>query len=914
MTSAIHEPVRRLIERGVHVPSPETVVVGPEVDPLRIFPGATLLPGVRLLGAETLILPGAVLGAEGPVTVTDCQIGPDVTLRGGFFQRAVFLEGASAGLGAHVREGTILEEGASVAHTVGLKQTILFPFVTLGSLVNFCDVLMAGGTSRKNHGEVGSSYIHFNYTPNQDKATASLLGDVPRGVRLDQPPIFLGGQGGLVGPIRLAFGTVIAAGSVQRKDELRPGRLLGGGAPRPLSVPFSAGVYRNIGRLVSHNLVYIGNLAALSAWYRHARSLFLSDRFPAALLEGLQRNLERGLAERIKRLGQVAGKMAESMQRYVAEGGDPESPLIRQKRAFSERWPEIEAILAEAGRRDGATESRERFLEALSERLGRGGAVYTEVMPTLPPEVRETATEWLEGIVRDVHSAALDSLETFRPRGGTQAGRREGASRTGNEPDGIGRGTGIRNQCAAKGQGNPRRKGLQGQSMGKLFGTDGIRGVANRPPMTAEMALNVGRAVVALYRNGDAPPRVVIGQDTRISGEMLEHALAAGICAMGGDAWLTDVLPTPGVAFLAAATGADAGLVISASHNPFEDNGIKVFRGDGFKLSDEREAELEALILGGGLMARSENVRDTGHVRLFQDARKRYRDFLRSTLGPEASLEGMKIVLDCANGATFQVAPELFAELGAEVTTLFASPDGRNINMGCGSQHPETLMKTVVETGADIGLAFDGDGDRLIAVDETGRRITGDQILAVCARHMQAAGKLPGDLVVATVMSNIGLRLALRKLGVEVRITDVGDRYVLEEMKASGAALGGEDSGHMIFLDHHTTGDGILTALRLIEAARDAGQPLSELAGIMDVFPQLLINVPVREKPEIMDIAPVAEAVRNAEAELGEKGRVLVRYSGTQNLCRIMAEGPTAEIIRDVCDRIATAVRKEIGE
>ena len=413
MPSAIHEPVRRLIERGVHIPSPETVVVGPEVDPLRIFPGATLLPGVRLLGGETLILPGAVLGAEGPVTVTDCQIGPDVTLRGGFFQRAVFLEGASAGLGAHVREGTILEEGAGVAHTVGLKQTILFPYVTLGSLVNFCDVLMAGGTGPKNHGEVGSSYIHFNYTPNQDKATASLLGDVPRGVRLDQPPIFLGGQGGLVGPVRLAFGTVIAAGSVQRKDEIRPGRLLGGGSPRSINVPFSAGVYRNIGRLVFHNLDYIGNLAALSAWYRHARSLFLSDRFPAPLLEGLQRNLERALAERIKRLGRVAGKMAESMQRYVAEGGDPESPLIRQKREFSERWPEIETTLAAAGERDGDAAIRERFLRAVSERIGREGTHYVRVIPTLPPESRETATEWLEGIVQEVRSAALDFLGTF---------------------------------------------------------------------------------------------------------------------------------------------------------------------------------------------------------------------------------------------------------------------------------------------------------------------------------------------------------------------------------------------------------------------------------------------------------------------------------------------------------------------
>lgn len=449
--------------------------------------------------------------------------------------------------------------------------------------------------------------------------------------------------------------------------------------------------------------------------------------------------------------------------------------------------------------------------------------------------------------------------------------------------------------------------------MGKLFGTDGIRGVANRPPMTAETALAVGRAVAALFRNGDAQPRIVIGQDTRISGEMLEHALAAGICSMGGDAWLTDVLPTPGVAYLADATGADAGIVISASHNPFEDNGIKVFRGDGFKLSDAREAELERLILDEDLAAKCEAVRDTGHVRLFADARDRYREFLRSTLPEGTSLAGMKIVLDCGNGATYRVAPELFAELGAETITLFAEPDGRNINRDCGSQHPETLMRTVVDSGAHIGLAFDGDGDRLIAVDETGRRVTGDQILAICARHMRDTGRLAGDRVVSTVMSNIGLRLALRDMGVEYRIADVGDRYVLEEMIASGAVLGGEDSGHMIFLDHHTTGDGVLTGLRLIEALRASGRPLSELAGIMDVFPQLLVNVPVREKPEIMDIVPVAEAIRDAEAELGETGRVLVRYSGTQNLCRVMAEGPTAEIVREICERIAAAVRAEIG-
>jgi len=450
--------------------------------------------------------------------------------------------------------------------------------------------------------------------------------------------------------------------------------------------------------------------------------------------------------------------------------------------------------------------------------------------------------------------------------------------------------------------------------MGKLFGTDGIRGVANVYPMTSEMALNVGRAVTSLFMKPGRPSKIIIGKDTRISGPMLEYAMASGISSMGGEAFLTGVLPTPGIALLAAATGANAGVVISASHNPFEDNGIKVFKGDGRKLSDEREGEIEDLILNDRLPRLYESVRETGHVQKIEDAQARYVQFLVDTLPRGFSLEGMKIVLDCSNGATYQVAPRVFSELGASVESLCISPDGININQDCGSQHPEQLMDRVKETGAQVGLAFDGDGDRLIAVDEKGRVVTGDQILAVCAKHMKEKGTLKNNLAVSTVMSNIGLRQALKTLDIGHLITDVGDRYVLREMIASGAVLGGEDSGHMIFLNHHTTGDGILTALRLIEAMRSADKPLSELTGIMSVFPQILLNVEVSEKPDIFAIPAVSEEIRSVEAQLGDKGRVLVRYSGTQPLCRVMVEGPTEVETKVCCDRIIQVIQKEIGK
>ncbi|MCP4692345.1 MAG: phosphoglucosamine mutase [Desulfobacterales bacterium] len=449
--------------------------------------------------------------------------------------------------------------------------------------------------------------------------------------------------------------------------------------------------------------------------------------------------------------------------------------------------------------------------------------------------------------------------------------------------------------------------------MGKLFGTDGIRGRANEHPITPEMAMRVGRAVAAHVREEGRSPLVVVGMDTRLSGDMLAWALAAGVSAMGGETVMAGVLPTPGVAVVARDAGADAGVVISASHNPYTDNGIKLFAGDGFKLSEEREDEIERLILDDHFPPRESAIPDPGPIRRLKDADDRYLSFLKDAMPSGFSLEGMKIVLDCSNGATHRVAGALFTNLGADVRVLFASPDGRNINLDCGSQHTGTLRKVVREVGADVGLAFDGDGDRLIAVDETGVQVTGDAILAVCARDLKNKGKLANNLVVSTVMSNIGLIAALREMGIRHASVDVGDRWVMERMKADGAVLGGEDSGHMIFMDCHTTGDGMMTALRLLDAMKTASRPLSELAGVMTVYPQILINVDVKEKPDLATIPEIMEAIRSVEAELGDKGRVLVRYSGTQPMCRVMVEAPGERETRDCCQRIVDVVEKTLG-
>lgn len=449
--------------------------------------------------------------------------------------------------------------------------------------------------------------------------------------------------------------------------------------------------------------------------------------------------------------------------------------------------------------------------------------------------------------------------------------------------------------------------------MGRLFGTDGIRGEANRHPMDAATAFAVGQAVTHVLKQEGHTTRIIIGKDTRISGYMLESALESGITSMGGEPVLVGVLPTPGIAFITESMRADAGLVISASHNPFQDNGIKVFSGRGFKLSDEQEEGIEALMLGGQLPQMVAPPAQMGRAFRLDDAHGRYIVFLKNTFPRNLSLEGMKIAVDVANGATYRVAPEALAELGAELTVIHDEPDGLNINRDCGSQHTADLRAAVVETGADVGLAFDGDGDRLIAVDEKGTEITGDQILIICARMLKQEGKLQNDLLVSTVMSNLGLTLACKKHGFQHHASKVGDRYVLEDMQRLGAVIGGEESGHMIFLDHHTTGDGILTALQLLAAMLKTGQPLSELARLMDVFPQKLINVDVKSKPEISSVPQIVEAIAQAEAELADQGRVLVRYSGTQNMCRVMVEGPTEEVTSKYCELVAGVVKSAIG-
>jgi len=449
--------------------------------------------------------------------------------------------------------------------------------------------------------------------------------------------------------------------------------------------------------------------------------------------------------------------------------------------------------------------------------------------------------------------------------------------------------------------------------LGKLFGTDGIRGIANEYPMTAEMALNIGRATAHLFKKKGHVPKIIVGKDTRISGYMFESALVSGICSMGVNAIMVGVMPTPGIAFLTSSMRADAGIVISASHNPLQDNGIKIFSSEGFKLPDEKELAIEDFIFANSSYEHKPSPGDLGKVYRLDDARGRYTVFLKHTFPKEFTLEGTKIVLDCANGATYRVAPDTFFELGAEVTTLFDHPDGVNINVDCGSQYPEKLAKEVVKRKAEVGFAFDGDGDRLIAVDEKGCVLTGDQILAVCASMMKKEGTLANNLVVRTVMSNIGLSVAFEKLGIDSVLTKVGDRYVLEEMLSRGAVIGGEDSGHLLFLQHHTTGDGIITALQLLTAMKREGKPLSKLAKIMTVFPQDLINIDVKTRPDLSTVPEIANVIRDVEKALGNRGRVLVRYSGTQNMCRVMVEGPTHKETKKHCKRIADVVKKKLN-
>ena len=449
--------------------------------------------------------------------------------------------------------------------------------------------------------------------------------------------------------------------------------------------------------------------------------------------------------------------------------------------------------------------------------------------------------------------------------------------------------------------------------MGKLFGTDGIRGVANKDPMTPEMAIQIGQAVAHVLNEKGHRQRIVIGKDTRLSGYMLENALAAGISSMGADVISVGPMPTPGIAFIANNMDADCGIVISASHNPFEDNGIKIFSKEGFKLSEEQELEIEELIFSKNLQSLASSSQEIGRAFREENALGRYIVFLRHTFPKNLSLEGVKIVLDCANGATYKVAPPLFKEMRAEVLCLNVNPDGKNINVECGSLHPEWLAEKIIENRADIGLAFDGDGDRLIAADEKGNIISGDKILAICAKNLKKERRLKNDLVVSTVMSNLGLSLALNEMEIKHIKTRVGDRYVLEELLKNGAVLGGEDSGHIIFLEHHTTGDGLITALQLLAVMQKEEKAVSELSKVMKTFPQVLINVDVKSKPDLKGMPEIGNVIGSVEKELGDKGRVLVRYSGTQPMCRVMVEGPTKEQTEKLAKKIAEVVKKKLN-
>lgn len=448
----------------------------------------------------------------------------------------------------------------------------------------------------------------------------------------------------------------------------------------------------------------------------------------------------------------------------------------------------------------------------------------------------------------------------------------------------------------------------------QLFGTDGVRGIANMHPMTTEMAMQIGRAAAYIFKHEDRRSRIVIGKDTRLSGYMIENALAAGICSMGVDVLLVGPLPTPGISFITASMRADAGVVISASHNPYQDNGIKFFARDGFKLPDELELRIEDLIFSDRIDSLRPTAEAVGKAFRVDDAVGRYIVFLKNTFPRELDLAGLKIVLDCAHGAAYRVAPAVLEELGAEVIAYGVKPDGTNINAGCGSTHPEVIATAVREHGADLGIALDGDADRCIFVDEQGSEVDGDHIMAICGIDMLQRDLLPHRTLVATVMSNMGLDLAMRQAGGIVVKTAVGDRYVVEEMRSKGYMFGGEQSGHMIFLEHNTTGDGMISALQILAIMQKTGKPLSELASVMTALPQVLVNVRVSERRDIEDLPEVRCLVAEAKSRLAEQGRILIRYSGTEPLMRIMLEGQDQAEITAMAHEIAKAVHLAIGE
>jgi phosphoglucosamine mutase len=446
--------------------------------------------------------------------------------------------------------------------------------------------------------------------------------------------------------------------------------------------------------------------------------------------------------------------------------------------------------------------------------------------------------------------------------------------------------------------------------LGRLFGTDGIRGIAHEYPIDLATGQKLGRSLVKFCADRGLSTCFIIGRDTRESGEALEKAVSNGIISGGGDCRSAGVLPTPGIAYLTKTTNSGAGIVLSASHNPYEYNGFKVFSNRGYKLSETEEMELEGMILGD---TGKFDTTDPRQPEVMEDADNKYISFLLQTSPDLENLREFKVIIDCANGATSRVAPALFKKLNIDMEVIFSEPDGKNINRKCGSQHTETLSKRVIEGNANLGLAFDGDGDRFIAVDEKGDTLTGDQIIAICAGMLSERNALTNNIVVSTVMSNMGLGVALKKLGIDHVTTGVGDRLVMEEMRKRNASLGGEDSGHIIFSDHHTTGDGILSALKLMESIIFYKKPLSEISKIMDIYPQVLINVPVNKKPDIESTPEIKGIISNVERDLGSEGRVLVRYSGTEPLCRVMVEGKSQAEIERHAQKIADVIAKELN-
>jgi len=449
--------------------------------------------------------------------------------------------------------------------------------------------------------------------------------------------------------------------------------------------------------------------------------------------------------------------------------------------------------------------------------------------------------------------------------------------------------------------------------MRQLFGTDGVRGVANIYPMTTEIAMQIGRAIAFIVKTQTRGHHIVIGKDTRLSGYMIENALAAGVCSMGVDVQLLGPLPTPGIAFITTSMRADAGVVISASHNPFQDNGIKIFTKTGFKLPDKVELDIEDLIFSQKMAALRPVADEVGRATRIDDAKGRYIVFLKNTFPTKYTLDDFHIVLDCAHGATYKVAPFVFSELGAKVTCIGVDPDGKNINRDCGALHPEVMAEKVKQLGADIGLALDGDGDRLIVCDENGKIVDGDHVMAICAADLLSRRKLKKKTLVATVMSNMGLEKAMAEIGGKLVRTQVGDRYVVETMRAKGYNFGGEQSGHLVFLDHNTTGDGILAGLQLLSIMIKKKKPLSELATIMTTYPQVLENVRMSSKIAPDQIQGFPEALQDAEKQLGKRGRILVRPSGTEPVIRVMAEGEDekeiSSIALELCDIIRRADR-----